>query len=150
VFPDVKRGAEECSNVVSRASATQADKLLISRTSRIIIKIESNVSEFADMRRSRANFAFLVDDRLVVLQWARVEREHGPTVFDRKKRRQSVVDQTSAELGLEWIDVEFRVTIQVAMRSVAAIFVHRTQHQQAKTIGHSAPSMSCAPETCQA
>src|SRR5260370_35297665 len=94
------------------------------------------MAELADFRRARANLAFFVDDRGVILARGRVQPECGPTILQRKHRAEMVGDESGPELRLEWIDVQLRVAVQEPVCVVATVLVHASDHYQPKALPH--------------
>src|SRR6266849_4081835 len=96
------------------------------------------MTELTDLRRARANLAFFVDDRAVILARGRVQPECGPTILQRKHRTEMVGNESGPELRLKWIDVQLRVAVQEPVRGVAAVLVHGSDHQQPEVLAHAA------------
>jgi hypothetical protein len=88
------------------------------------------VAELAHVRRPRPHLALLVDDRVVVGLRGGIQREHGPAVLDREGRGERVDDEPRPELRLEGVDVQLRMPVEQSVGDVAAVLVHRAEHQE--------------------
>ena len=88
--------------------------------------------ELAHLRRSCADLAFLIDDGGIILGRRRIKREDWPSVLDREHRGEMIDHQPRAKLGFEGVDIELGMTVEEAVRRVAAVFVHGGNHEEPK------------------
>jgi hypothetical protein len=130
VPPDVERRPEERLDVRRARAAGRGHELDVAVAALVVREVEPAAAELAHVRRARTHLRLLVDDRRVVLLGRGVEGEHGPAVLDREEGRERVVHEPRPELRLERVHVELRVAVEEPLRRVAAVLVHRAEHQE--------------------
>ena len=102
----------------------------------VVGEVERAVAELAHVRRTCANLALLVDDRVVVLSGDASSANTGQRYFTGKVEDEQVVDEPRARLGLEWIDEQLGMPVEESVSRVAAVLVHRSDHQQLEVVAH--------------
>src|SRR5207249_4527511 len=140
VLPGLEGSAEEGGHVVAAGPPAPADASLVETTALVVRELEGPMAELAHLRRARPNPALLVDEGPIVFGRARVEPEHRPAVLEREHRGEVVEDERCPELGLEGIDEQLRMAVEEAVCRVAAVLVHRAEHQQPKLPAHGCAS----------